>query len=121
MAMKLGPLDIACDALPYPIVQACERLGFRSPLDVPWTRMSQHLSAQNEGAGFFSSVSWLLFLQRSQPQARTCSCGGALPNLERYTFLFPSGNQVEYHLGQCGRCHKMFWQEVLSTSSMADV
>jgi len=38
VSTRLGPILIDCDAPPYAIVQACERRGLRSPLDVRWCR-----------------------------------------------------------------------------------
>jgi len=120
MSSQLGPIDVDCDALSYPIVRACTGLGFRNPLDVRWCQMSQFLNESNEGAGFFSSVSWLLFLNRNQPRAKTCTCGEPLPTLDQFKFQFPSGRQVEYLLGQCARCNTMFWEEVAPSRFTAD-
>ena len=39
-----------------------------------------------------------------------CSCGHTLPALETCTFLFRSGKTKAYQLGQCGRCHTIFWE-----------
>jgi hypothetical protein len=35
-----GPTEVDCDAPPYAIVRACARLGFRSPPDVRWRRLT---------------------------------------------------------------------------------
>jgi len=120
MSNPLGPLDIDCDALPYPIVRACQTLGFRNPLDVRWRRSSLVLPEANEGAGFFNSLSWLLFVARNQSQGRTCSCGKPRPALAQYRFQFTSGDHVEYLLGQCGSCGTMFWDEVAPSWSPPD-
>jgi len=32
--------------------------------------------------------------------------------LETWTFVFFSGKRVEYALGQCLRCHTMYWDNV---------
>ena len=41
MSSKLGPIEILCEAPPYPIVQACHMIGIKRPEDVRWCRMSQ--------------------------------------------------------------------------------
>jgi hypothetical protein len=45
MSNQLGPIDVCCDAPPYPIVKACAQLGFLMPEDVRWCQMS-HLGDQ---------------------------------------------------------------------------
>ena len=37
---RLGPLEVMCDAPSYKVVQACRRVGVRSPEDVRWCRLS---------------------------------------------------------------------------------
>jgi hypothetical protein len=42
---------------------------------------------------------------------QTCSCGQELPVMERYVFTYGTGAQAIYLLGQCRRCHKIFWED----------
>jgi hypothetical protein len=116
MSVDYGPIDIDCDALPYPLVQACETLNFRSPLDVRWCRMSQFGNGQGEGSGLFSSQSWKRLFRKNQGREKACTCGDPLPTLEQYAFTFSSGAHVEYYLGQCGRCGTMFWEQATASS-----
>ncbi|MBV9125856.1 MAG: hypothetical protein JO112_21100 [Planctomycetes bacterium] len=111
MAKQLGPLEVTCDAPPYPIVRACCKLGIQTPEDVRWSRMGQFL---NEHAGWpktLSMDSWRLLLEINPPGVPTCSCGQKLPLLEKCTFTFLSGNEVSYLMGQCSRCRTVFWEE----------
>jgi hypothetical protein len=110
MSVHYGPIDIDCDALPYALVQACEMLGFRYPLDVRWCRMSQFLNSQARALGLFSSHPWKRLFGRQQRKEASCSCGEPLPMLEQYAFTFASGAQVEYRLAQCHRCRTMLWE-----------
>jgi hypothetical protein len=87
MSEELGPIDIVCDAPPYPVVRACQRLGFRDPQDVRWCR-ANHFAAP-----------------------RSCACGQTLPPLESYTFTFVTGNQASYLLAQCRRCQSIYWEK----------
>jgi len=114
--LNLGPMDIQCDAPPYSVVKACEGLGFQSPLDVRWCRMSHVLRSRGEvGGGVgFHPLRWLC--GSGQPTKTTCSCGGALPLIECYTFAFVSEKKAHYLLGQCWRCWTMYW-EVASVPS----
>ena len=45
MANPLGPIEIDCDAPPYAIVRACQRIGIRTPEDVRWARLSHFLTS----------------------------------------------------------------------------
>ena len=108
MSSRLGPIDITCDAPPYTVVQACETLEFRTPLDVRWCRISHFLSGQG---GEASLHPWKWFFGKNESREKTCSCGEPLPNLEWYTFMFISGKVSHYHLGQCRRCRSIFWEE----------
>ena len=100
MPGELGPIDIQCDAPPYPVVNACAGLGFLDPQDVRWSRLDRR--RLRRPAGLFP---WL------RGAAPRCVCGHALPALESYTFTFKSGSQSEYHLGQCPRCRTIYWDK----------
>lgn len=99
MSSELGPIEIECEAPPYPVVRACRRLGFRRPEDVRWCRVRRAI--MQPGADLFGELS---------AAARVpCSCGTALPRLESYTFTFVSGSQSAYYLAQCERCRTVYW------------
>jgi hypothetical protein len=51
MFSRLGPINIDCDAPAYGVVEACEKLGFQSPLDVRWCGMSHVHEGQRETGG----------------------------------------------------------------------
>jgi len=108
--MFLGPIDIECDAPPYTVVEACGKLGFRSPLDVRWCRLSQLLGRQREPAGGFHPLRWLF--GGSQPPKTICTCGQPLPIMQHCACTFASGRADEYLFGQCRRCRTMFWEKV---------
>jgi hypothetical protein len=109
MSSQSGREDNRCDAPPYSVVKASQRLGFRSPLDVRWCRMHRALAALPERPGGLRA--WMSYFWGDQPRGRTCSCGHPLPALERYTFTFVSGKAADYLLGQCRRCRAIFWEE----------
>ncbi len=98
MPDDLGPIDILCDAPPYPVVKACAGLGFEEPQDVRWSRLDRRRPPRP--AGLFP---WL------RSAAPRCTCGQPLPALESYTFTFTSGSQAQYYLGQCPRCRTIYW------------
>jgi len=106
MSSQLGPIEICCDAPSYLIVQACERLRFRSPLDVPWWRLSHYL---NENSSRFGV--WNLLFAKTRAEKKTCHCGAPLPILEDYAFTFACGKVANYGLAQCPRCRTIFWEE----------
>ena len=106
----LGPMDIECDAPLYCVVKACGQLGFQSPLDVRWCRMSRFRGGQREPDRGFHPLRWL-FGGGPSPK-RTCTCGQPLPLMECYTCTFESAKECHYLLGQCRRCRTMFWEEV---------
>ena len=104
MSGRLGPIEICCDAPPYAIVQACRRIGLQRPEDVRWLRMSEPRS--HKGAP------WKLqtFLWRTDNRL-CCPCGERLPELALVMFTFNTGEEASYFLGQCARCHTVFWDE----------
>jgi hypothetical protein len=109
MSNQSGREESRCDAPPYSVVKACQRLGFRSPLDVRWCRLDQARNALPERSGGLQA--WMLLFWGNEPREKTCSCGQPLPVLERYTFTFRSGRAADYFLGQCRRCRTIFWEE----------
>ena len=108
MADTLHPLDIRCDAPPFPVVGACQRLGFRSPLDVRWCRLSRFLAARSSRPGTPPGAQ---VFDTKPAQETTCTCGEPLPKLEKYAITFVLEKVVDYRLGQCRRCGTMFWEE----------
>lgn len=111
MSNQLGPVQITCDAPPYLVVQACESLGFHTPLDVGWWRLSHFLAEHREQRGVLGRAPWKWFFSPGVSRENACSCGEPLPLLEAYSFIFVSHTVAEYHLGQCSRCHTIFWEE----------
>lgn len=111
MAGSLDPLEIDCDSPPYSIVQACRMVGLQCPEDVRWYRLSRYVGGQYDNGEIVRIDKWktLLGLTRS-PSAR-CSCGERLPDLERCTFTYLSGKEAIYMVGQCSRCHTIFWED----------
>jgi len=106
MSSQFQPQQFDCDAPDYCIVKACQELGFHSPLDVRWCRMGHLLGRHGIGSGL---LGWLF--GRSRPSEKRCACGQPLPRLERHLFAFDSGRRATYLLGQCGRCHRIYWEE----------
>ena len=109
MADTLHPLDIRCDAPPFPVVGACRRLGFRSPLDVRWCRLSHFLAARSSRPSAPPGAQ-VLDTKPAQEET-TCTCGEPLPKLEEYAITFVLERVADYRLGQCRRCGTMFWEE----------
>jgi hypothetical protein len=96
------------------VVKACRQLGFQSPLDVRWWRMSHFRNAVMERAGALSSKAWKWLFGGGPAQEPACTCGLPLPLLEKYTFTFVSERTAGYWLGQCRQCHTIFWEEASS-------
>jgi hypothetical protein len=109
MSSSLGPIDIVCDAPPYSIVRAGRGLGFYSPEDVRWCRLSTFRSDHESRWELLNPLNWKAALGGGR--AITCSCGQELPLMERYVFTYGTGAQAVYLLGQCVRCHSIFWEE----------
>ena len=111
MAQSLGPVDIYCDSPPYPIVQACNRIGLQRPEDVRWCRMSHFLSGHDGRGEVIGMMAWKSLLGIGRPRELTCDCGHPLPTLERCTFTFITGREASYMIGQCSRCLTVFWED----------
>jgi hypothetical protein len=111
MPQSLGPIDVYCDAPPYPIIQACNRIGLHRPEDVRWCRMS-HLMSKHDGRGeSIGHHGWRVLLGTGKSGPMGCDCGQPLPGLEKCTFTFITGREVSYMMGQCTRCHAVFWED----------
>jgi hypothetical protein len=108
---KLGSLEIHCDAPTYEIVWACEDVGFRSPLDVRWCRLSTFLEQRPDWWHLLWREPWKVFGSRGPAGKPHCSCGHELPEMERVDFAYPYGKHTQYLLGQCPCCLTMFWEE----------
>lgn len=108
MSGRLGPIDIECDAPSYPIVRACEGLGFITPLDVRWQRRPSPGGGETF-PGQFGSGPTTHFFGLGPGGERVCSCGAPLPVLEACAFQFRDGSQVIYRIGQCPRCRTIYW------------
>jgi hypothetical protein len=110
MSQQLGPLDVSCDSPPYHIVQACSRVGFETPEDVRWCRFGQ----SDMPAGWRQLIHftpWNVLMGSGQQSEKSCGCGQRLPRLETYTFTLITGKELSYVLGQCSRCHAIFWDD----------
>jgi hypothetical protein len=107
---RLGPLEVSCDAPAYSVVRACQGLGFVTPEDVRWCRLSHVFEgkAVPEGATALQVWGWLF---RNQAKEKPCVCGHPLPILETYTFTFASLKTANYLLGQCRHCHTIYWEQ----------
>jgi hypothetical protein len=109
MPQSLGPIEVYCDAPPYPIIQACNRIGLHRPEDVRWCRMSHLLDGQDDQGEAVGSHGWRMLL--GNKPSSSCDCGHPLPVLEKCTFTFITGREVSYLIGQCPRCHAVFWED----------
>jgi hypothetical protein len=110
MFNSLRPIDIVCDALLYSVVKGCGKLGFQSPLDVRWCRMSHFLGGKRKHGRGFHLLRWLF--GGSQPSNTTCTCGQPLPIMKPCSITFLPGKVNDYLFGQCRRCLTMFWEGV---------
>src|SRR6516165_6606718 len=108
MPEQVGPIDIECDAPSYGIVRGCRDLGLETPLDVRWLRLDHVADGRYSPRHLRRVQAWTAALGLTRPARPTCSCGQALPSVERCTFILRSGIQVDYLLGQCARCKTIY-------------
>lgn len=111
MSTQLGPIEICCDAPSYQVVQACRYLGFQSPEDVRWLRMSRFGSSQKRRQHGLASLFSKLFGKKRARRDRTCTCGKTLPELRSVVVTFNNGDEAFYFLGQCSGCRTISWDE----------
>ena len=110
MPSGLGPINICCDAPPYPIIEACKRIGLERPEDVRWCRMRHFMNGEDGHGELVNVQAWKAFF-KIHKRAITCDCGQNLPTLEKCTFTFITGRELSYAIGQCQRCLTVFWEE----------
>jgi hypothetical protein len=111
MSNQLGPLEVNCDAPPYPIVQACQSIGLQSPEDVRWAKMSNYLDLNEQPQDRGDRSVWQKILHPVQGNAHHCSCRETLPKLAKYRFTYSSGDEVTYGVAQCQKCRTIYWEE----------
>ena len=109
MKKQLGPVEIVCDAPPYPIVKACKVIGLQDPEDVRWNRLSNLMGGNNGDESSSGSLWKLLVPGRSSRQAQ-CVCGATLPGMEEYIFTFARHGDLHLLLGQCPKCRTIVWE-----------
>ena len=112
MSNQLGPIDVCCDAPPYPVVQACSQVGLEAPEDNRWCRLSQHRGAAAAFRQLAKFAPWNVFLSGTPHSQTGCRCGRLLPEMANYIFTLDTGQEISYLLGQCSRCHAIYWEEV---------
>jgi hypothetical protein len=106
----LSALLFDCDAPPYCVVRHCQEVGFDSPLDVRWRRLSQ---AQPATAGWRHWLGlWKRYLGRTGSAGLTCVCGTTLPEMRRFRYLDVAGMATDYLFGQCAHCRTMLWNQL---------
>jgi hypothetical protein len=112
----MGPttsIEIWCDAPPYSVVEGCSLIGVRTPEDVRWCRLSHLRDRCGRRALLRAALSWLWRLARPAPTtpAKKCSCGADLPAFQSFRLLVHPDDLPTYLIGQCSRCHTVFWEE----------
>lgn len=111
MSNRLGPLEVECDAPPYPIVRACRKLGMREPEDVRWCRKGHRARRTHGWIHFLTNPIWGRLLSREESAEPACTCGRRLPSLECFCFTYQTGEQIEYEMGQCPYCRTIYWEK----------
>jgi hypothetical protein len=110
-AGSLGPVDLCCDAPPYPVVEACRLIGLRSPEDVRWCRAHRFLGGRLRWLEPMAARIWEALSTESRPPEVTCDCRQPLVPLMKYQFTFDTGDTAYYRIGQCDRCSRIYWSE----------
>jgi hypothetical protein len=85
-------------------------IGIIDPEDVRWCRLSHFCEERSQHKELFHLRTLKTLLSGAEEKVTRCSCGRELPKLERYTFTFLNGREVDYLLAQCGGCRTVFWE-----------
>lgn len=121
MASQLGPLEVICDAPPYPIVRACNAIGVESPEDVRWINAAHHIDGDGHPLNVCACE-----LEKPKPKPKAgfsyllCGYGAKpvpMPPLAKYRFTYSSGDEVTYSVGQCPKCRTVFWMDGIAPLS----
>lgn len=110
-SVQIRPLRIVCDAPPYEVVKASDRIGMRSPEDVRWRRQSVPSSGTAKRRGVIGRLWRLLFAFGLPEVEEKCRCGSILPERRAIRLRTHGGTEIRYGLAQCGRCRTIVWDE----------
>lgn len=110
-SVQIRPLRIVCDAPPYEVVKAGERIGLRSPEDVRWHRQSAASSKTGRRKTLAGRLWHLLFAFGLPEIEEKCGCGGTLSERRSIRLRTLAGSEIRYALAQCGRCRTIVWDE----------
>jgi hypothetical protein len=105
MSKQLWPIEIECDAPPYPVVRASRQAGLITPEDVRWLRLSRFVLAGSPGSDKAAGDAGAA----DRAGGLRCSCGDPLPKVCTVAFAFATGLTLSLVLGQCCRCQTVFW------------
>jgi hypothetical protein len=92
-------------------VQACQRLGYRAPLDVRWARLKRVAPGPNERPSLFSLRAWKQLFGLALPWSSACRCGGLVAGLRKFRFVLGPRKKLTCVIGQCPRCGTIHWDE----------
>jgi hypothetical protein len=106
-----GTLKIECDAPGYAIVRACRKLGFKTPEDVRWCRVSRARPAPPKKRGGLLAQAFRAIFRKTASRRAGCICRCQSPELDKYTYTLASGGEKHLFLGQCRQCLTIFWKE----------
>lgn len=110
-SVQIRPLHIVCDAPPYEVVKASERIGLRSPEDVRWRRQSAASSETGRRKTLAGRLWRLLFAFGLPEIEEKCGCGDTLPERRSIRLRTLAGSEIRYALAQCGRCRTIVWDD----------
>lgn len=110
-SVQLRPIHIDCDAPPYEVVKASDRIGMRSPEDVRWRRQSTPNSGASRRKSVVGRLWHLLFAFGLPENEEKCRCGGILPERHSIRLRTLGGVEIRYALARCGRCRTIVWDE----------
>lgn len=115
--MKTDWLSVECDTPPDYIMEACEvpsRVGLYRAKDVRWSnlgRFRKQMRTRNNPIVRMLEIV-LSVISGKIKDNRICGCGRELPCMFSFTFtLAPENRKVVYRIGQCLRCHSIYWED----------
>jgi len=96
MGRRRRLIETHSETPPYLVMQACEPLGFHTPLQVTWHQLIRFPGGPGGVRRALTTRLWDWFFGQQEQKETTCRCGQPLPGLQSHTFKVLFEPETQY-------------------------